>query len=678
MRAAGKRCVAAGKPLGYTVDRLFYPVSFSANSHSYRPDVDGLRAVAVIAVVLFHADLGFPGGYTGVDVFFVISGFLITQLILRDLGQGRFSMLDFWERRARRILPALTVVAAFTLVAGYFLMIPVEYSGLARSVLALAAFSSNILFFRENSYFAPASESKPLLHTWSLSVEEQFYLFIPIFFWALWRFGQANRIFWVLAAMGALSLAISAIGVYWFSWATFLLLPTRAWELAVGSLLAFAKPVESRRVRQAMGTAGILGILAPFFLYSKTTPFPGLAAVPSVAGTALLIWAGMTTNHTERRTLVGALLEWKPFVWVGLLSYSFYLWHWPLLAFNHGLELWKDSVAVKAGLIVLAFGISWLSWKFVEQPFRGRGLVRTRRGIFLMSGGAVAATSLAAFLILKEGGLPNRGSEIVRCLMEVRAECAPDSSVTIRGRPGRLAEADIPEKMMRFGGDDDLPPRVFVWGDSHAEAALPGIDAACRNLGIGGRAAILRGVTPTEREANPLKKILGRRPHNENVLAHLRSEEARRDFRVVVLIARWSDQTGSSDFESHLAELATELRACGYEVVLLDEVPQWTASVSKALGLKRALGLDCPFETGAVRVVEGFESHRAGGIFQTSEKLRGLIRVIDPLPVFTASNGQVRAYGEEGPFFWDAGHLSFQGALRLVPLIDPVVAPHAP
>jgi hypothetical protein len=295
-----------------------------------------------------------------------------------------------------------------------------------------------------------------------------------------------------------------------------------------------------------------------------------------------------------------------------------------------------------------------------------------------MSGGAVAATSLAAFLILKEGGLPNRGSEIVRCLMEVRAQCAPDSSVTIRGRPGRLAEADIPEKMMRFGGDDDLPPRVFVWGDSHAEAALAGIDAACRKLGVGGRAAILRGVVPTEIEANPVKKIFGWKTHNENVLAYLKSEGARKDLRVVILVARWSDHTRNPDFEAHLVELATELRACGYEVVLVDEVPQWTTSVTKALGLKRALGLKCPFETGTVRVFDGFDSQRAGGIFGTSERLKPLVHYIDPMPVFLDSDGKIRAYGEEGPFFWDSGHLSFQGALRLVPLIESVVEPYTP
>lgn len=657
---------------------FFDPLSSPSNSQSYRPDVDGLRAIAVVAVVLFHAGLGVPGGYAGVDVFFVISGFLITRLILRDLGQGRFSMLDFWERRARRILPALAVVVVFTLAVGYFLMIPGEFSGLARSVLALAVFSSNILFFQENSYFAPASESKPLLHTWSLSVEEQFYLFIPIFLWALWRFGRANRIFWVLAAMVALSLAISAIGVYWFSWATFLLLPTRAWELAVGSLLAYAKPVESLRMRQGMGVLGFLGILAPFFLYSKTTPFPGLAAVPPVAGTALMIWAGMSSSSANQKTLVGSILEWKPLVWVGLLSYSFYLWHWPLLAFNHGLELWKDSVPVKAGLIAVAFGISWLSWKFVERPFRSRGLVRTRRGVFLWSAGVMATISLAAFLVIEGGGLPNRSGVIVRSLIEVRAECAPDASVTIKGRPGRLAAADFPGKLMRFGGHDDLPPRVFVWGDSHAEAALAGIDAACRKLGVGGRAAILRGVVPTEIEANPVKEILGRKPHNENVLAYLKSEEARKDLRVIILVARWSDHTRNPDFETRLVELATELRSCGYEVVLMDEVPQWSASVSKALGLKRALALECPFETGTVRVIDGFDSQRARGIFQTSKKLKPLVHYIDPMPVFLDSDGKVRAYGEEGLFFWDSGHLCFQGALRLVPLIGPVVEPYTP
>jgi peptidoglycan/LPS O-acetylase OafA/YrhL len=644
----------------------------------YRPDVDGLRAVAVIAVVLFHADLSFPGGYTGVDVFFVISGFLITRLIVRDLKEGRFSMLDFWERRARRILPALSVVVVFTLVVGYFLMLPLEYWRLARSALALVVFSSNILLFRENDYFSPAAEAKPLLHTWSLSLEEQFYLFIPFFLWALYRLGWANLVFWILAAGSLASFAVSAAGVYWFPWATFYLLPTRAWELAAGSMLAFARPVQSIRVREAMGAAGFLCVLAPFFLYSKVTPFPGIAALPPVVGTILIIWSGMRTVASEKRTMAARILEFGPLVWVGLLSYSLYLWHWPLLAFNHVLELWKNDVALKLGLIAASLGLAWLSWKFVEQPFRRGGLVRSRRMVFVASVTVGILISLASGWVIWRGlHLENRGP-IVEGIMAVRVKCMADVSSTIVGKARRLGRGEIPGKLIRFGGRDDEPPQVFVWGDSYAEAALPALDAACRNLGLGGGAAICHGVVPTEVETNFIKKNLGRRFHNDIVLDYLRSDGARQSLRVVVLIARWSDQTRNPDFEARLAEISSTLRGCGYEVVLVDEVPRWTAGITKALGLQRAFGMDCPFETGVVRVVDGFEAGRLGSVYWKSDRLQALTRLLDPMPAFSGSDGKIRAYDGEGAFFWDMGHLSFHGALRLTPVFEslfPLLAP---
>ncbi|MFM8365256.1 MAG: acyltransferase family protein [Verrucomicrobiota bacterium] len=637
--------------------------------------MDGLRAIAVIAVVLFHAGLGFPGGYVGVDVFFVISGFLITQLILRDLQQGRFSMIDFWERRARRILPALVVVVVCVLAAGYFLMLPSDYAAMGQSAMALAVFSSNILFYRENGYFAPVSESKPLLHTWSLSVEEQFYLLIPIFLWGLYRLGWSKRAFWILLFLSLISFSISAVGVYWFSWATFLLLPARAWELAAGCLVAFAKPVHSTRIRQAMSGVGMLGVMLPFFVYSKNTPFPGLAAIPPVLGTALIIWSGMKDSF-QQKTFASRILEWDLLVRIGLLSYSLYLWHWPLLAFNQVLEIWKDSIPVKIGLIILSFPLAWISWKFVEQPFRGKGFISSRKMVFASSAFAMAAICMASFLISESKGLPNRKGPIIGSMLEIYSQCMSG----VEKMPGghrRLSESDIPQKLIHLGVQN-FTPHVFVWGDSHAEAILPGIDAACRKLGLSGQAAICHGLPPTKIEKIPSKKKSAWSPHNEVVLNYLKSNEARRHIKVVVLIARWSESTQLPDFESRLYEIGSILKDCEYKVVVMDQVPLWSASVTKTLGLQRALGLRCFFENGTVHLVDGFESKRVGRIFQNSNRLDSSMNYLDPNQEFMESDGKVHAYDKNGAFFWDAGHLSYLGAMKLAPLFDAKVLASGP
>lgn len=646
----------------------------TANSkHSYRPDIDGLRAIAVVAVVLYHAGLGFPGGYTGVDVFFVISGYLITGLILRDLRQNNFSFLDFWERRARRILPALAVVVAFAIAVGHFILPPDEYARLARSVIGLALFSSNVVFYRENDYFGPAAESKPLLHTWSLSLEEQFYLLIPLFLWVLYRVGRTKLLLWGLAALTLLSFALSVVGVYLFPWATFFLLPTRAWELAVGSLLAFAKPVSSDNVRSIMSWLGLLGVLVPFFVYSKTTPFPGVAALPPVLGTALLIWSGCQPDRPHRKTGVARLLECKPVVFIGLISYSLYLWHWPLLAYNHFLELWSDSLVLKLGLLLLAFVLAAASWKFVEQPFRRQGLVRSRAVVFGASVLVVLALCSCAFLITRSEGFPEGRGRIVASLEEARIKAKRESNSTIIGRPRDLQPSDVPDKLIRFGAGNNHPARIFVWGDSHAEAALPGIDEACRQEGVGGLAAIRYGTAPTAVERNPVKSLMGKSFHNNVVMDYLRSDAARSSIRAVVLIANWSDYTKQQGFVPRLAEIVSELRDCGYKVFVMDEVPQWSVSVTKALGLQEAFGLESPFENGAVRLVDDFGPSRLSGVFSASKDSSSRVPIIDPLPVFSGIDGKPRAQEEGKALFHDSTHLSYRGAMKLVPLFVPIV-----
>ena len=380
----------------------------SENHMTYRPEIDGLRAIAVLPVILFHAGFSqMSGGYVGVDVFFVISGFLITGILARELQAGQFSLLGFYERRARRILPALLLVLFVTAIFGVFIMLPYELESLGRGTLAVLLFVSNILFWRESDYFAAASELNPLLHTWSLAVEEQYYILFPLVLWALWRWFPRGVVpILGLVTVGSLALA-DVLSVYKPS-ANFYLLPTRAWELLAGSLAALyllRRRAPQGVLAEALSAAGLAAIVFAIFTYDAGTPFPSLWAIPPIAGTVAIIVAA------SRATLVGKLLATAPLVGIGLISYSAYLWHQPLFAFARLLD--ADHHPQPGTMLFLAGGalvLAFLSWRFVERPFRHRDAF-TRRRIFVLSGQASVALSAIAAVAILSGGLPHRYPE---------------------------------------------------------------------------------------------------------------------------------------------------------------------------------------------------------------------------------------------------------------------------
>ena len=303
----------------------------------YRPEIDGLRAIAVIPVILYHADKSLSsGGFVGVDVFFVISGYLITLLLLNDLASERFSILNFYERRARRILPALSAVMLACLPMAYFSLMPDAARDFSKSLVSVALFSSNFLFWYHSGYFDVASELKPLIHTWSLAVEEQYYLLFPLALLLMWRFAR-RWIFLLFALLAALSLAISQWGVWIHPSVAFYWLPMRGWELLIGAMVAFDEfKSQSWGKKEKFGSFGALIGLAliaiPMFLFTDKTPFPGVNALLPTAGAALVIY------FATQKNLAGRILGSKPLVGIGLISYSAYLWHQPLFAFALTME----------------------------------------------------------------------------------------------------------------------------------------------------------------------------------------------------------------------------------------------------------------------------------------------------------------------------------------------------
>lgn len=361
----------------------------------YRPEIDGLRAIAVIPVILFHA--GFPlfsGGFVGVDIFFVISGYLITTIILADLETGQFSLLKFYERRARRILPALFLVMATCLPFAWLWLMPSDAKEFSKSVMAVLVFASNIFFWRQSNYFDAGTELKPLLHTWSLGVEEQFYVLFPIFLMVAWRFGR-KRIVVFLAIVALLSLVLAEFAISRKPDATFFLLPTRGWELAMGALIAFYLQGKERgqfppALNQILSLVGLGLIASGVLAFSKETVFPGFSALIPTVGAGLIIVFALP------ETLVGRLLGSRVLVGVGLVSYSAYLWHQPLLSFARHRSLLELDDSVIAGIIVLTFGLAYVTWRYVETPFRRGSIVPQR---FLWRVSFASAVVIAAFTV---------------------------------------------------------------------------------------------------------------------------------------------------------------------------------------------------------------------------------------------------------------------------------------
>lgn len=378
---------------------------------NYRPEIDGMRALAVIPVILFHAGLEpFSGGYVGVDVFFVISGYLITSLLVEDIQKQQFSLLKFYERRARRILPALFLVVLVCIPFSLVFMLPEQLSDFFQSVAAVSLFVSNIIFTLQGGYFSNPAEEAPLLHTWSLAVEEQFYVLFPIFLVIVWRFGQGPT-FWTIAAISALSLALSEWGWRNQATANFYLAPTRAWELLAGSMAALIIQRTDTQKSEALGALGLLLIVGAIIFYDETTPFPSLYTLVPVIGTVLVIF------YANTNTLVRRLLSTKVLVGIGLISYSAYLWHQPLFAFARLALIEDPSTGLMIALSIVSLVLGYLSWSFVEQPFRNPNFLK-RGQIFSLT--LVTTVTLSIGVILMTGPIINRiFGEKARNLLEL-------------------------------------------------------------------------------------------------------------------------------------------------------------------------------------------------------------------------------------------------------------------
>ncbi len=641
------------------------------NSFKYRPDIDGLRALAVIPVILFHANLGFPGGYVGVDIFFVISGYLITSLIAREMIKGDFSYKDFWERRIRRIFPPAAFVTILTVIAGVGILFPEAYADLGKAALAQISMTANFYFWQQDGYFANASELEPLLHMWSLSVEEQFYFVLPFLLTALIKRGE-RRTRQILTLLFFASLIWSFYGIHYYKAATFYLLPARAWELLLGSLLALLPlpAIKSGTTRQILALLGLGLILWSFLSYSLITPFPGFGAIPPCIGTGLLIYA-----HQSGTSLVASLLQLKPVVFIGKISFSLYLWHWPLLVYGRHLSIHEMSLSVRVTLVVCSFFLALFSWKFIETPFRKKRIGAKRSKLFHLFWWTSGLSALICTLIYKLDGIPLRfQGESAR----FAAASEPDSAVP-----------DIDKNFHEFpliNEKSKAPIRpVLLWGDSHARGMAALFQELYQEAGINGYCAPLGG-TPPLLGVNRLPDEDHIASHNDRVLEAI----DRYQIKQVILIARWAYyySVGKISRDATLSDRATtgrppeivyqealtrtikELLQRGIEVTIMKQVPLQFRSPPATLWMAQRFGYN-PDEIG-ITIQEHLDHQKEVNKLLDSIAQPG-VTVLDPLEFLVLKNQRTKIQQDQNILYFDRNHLSQPGTKLLKPLFEPLI-----
>ena len=447
----------------------------------YRAEIDGLRALAVVPIILFHAEFElFSGGFLGVDVFFVISGYLITTILIEDIENKRLSIVNFYERRARRILPALAVMVITTITLGWFVLTPYFLSDLFQTTAAISFFASNILLYIKSGYFSAISELKPFLHTWSLAVEEQYYIVFPIFLAFAYRFGR-RAVFWITAFLCLVSLLMSE-----WSWrvdkeANFYLLHTRAWELLTGSISAFIIQKQGVQKNNPLALLGLAAIVFSIFFYDETMPFPGVYALVPVLGAVLLVL------YAEKETLVAKLLSTKGFIGIGLISYSAYLWHQPIFALMKHSKISEPTQYNYILAIGIIFLVSVVTWKYVEQPFRNKSTVNSKK-VFLFSTLFISLMALVGLYGHVKLGFPERLSYETNSISKGAFDKNP-----------RQKECHYIEKLKGLknacvlGTTENTEPSIALIGNSHGDMfakslsdSLSSNDLAAYNLSFNG------------------------------------------------------------------------------------------------------------------------------------------------------------------------------------------------
>ena len=644
----------------------------------YRSEIDGIRAIAVLAVIFFHAGFSaFGGGFVGVDIFIVISGYLITTIIHSELKSQTFSFVKFYARRVGRIIPPLFLVMFVSIPFAYFYFLPIHLKEFARSLIYIPLFVSNIFFMKQSGYFDSDVEIKPMIHTWSLAIEEQYYLLFPALLFLIYKLNK--KLTFPILILSALASFLIIFLPYFDLSASYYLLPTRAWELLIGASLAIYvlefKVHENNKIELYLSFTGIVLIAYSIFFIDRDQQFPGLIALVPTIGTALILYSSAESNFVNR------LLSSKLLVGIGLISYSFYLWHQPLFAFSRYVNLSEPSKLYMCFLIGVSLALSYLSWRFVEAPFRKFALT-SRHSIFvfyLLAGFIFIAFGL---WVQKEKGFLDRFQDL-KDLRVAEVHCT-----------------EMENDVCIFYNEKSSDPTVAVFGDSHAIALMPMLEKA---LGSANRSYVFsaRHACPPLLGVHNLKESRTNDQcyiDNENRIDYIKSHPS---IKKVFLVSRWSTYTdgnydgnntqflGENKNSEHNKQVSRKAfvdafgrtidayNKLGIQVYVVHQVPvqlvntgqyyyfakrRVSSSEDAAIAIYNKsvpLSLHNKLQKFSREVIENFES-------------RQLLKVIKLDSLF-CDNYVCRMAGKDGAYYYDKDHLSPLGAELAMPIFSRVI-----
>lgn len=601
----------------------------------YRADIDGLRAFAVLSVILFHAGMtGLSGGFVGVDIFFVISGYVIAQSILSDIKDNTFSIFSFYGKRVRRIFPALVFTILATFMVARFILLPDNFVNFSKSISAVSVFVSNLFFWKDSGYFSADALSKPLLHTWSLSVEEQYYILSPIYTYLVYRYFP-KYVFWAFLIVLISSLGLSIYAMDKAPTANFFLPVTRAWELLIGAILAQTPPprIQKKWVAEALGLIGLSCLAYPVVAYSETTPFPGATAIFPCLGAALLIYSG-----SDHSTLVSKSLSFRPVNVIGRMSYSLYLVHWPVIVAFYYLTLSRPDMSQFFYIMVLTFAFGYISWRFVEKPFRHISVETHLKK--LLWGGVITIALL--FTLGQVGvinkGFPNRFPDFTQIKISGNDQWNKGTCFLENNSDYKLWQQ---EKC-------NLTPhtkakKVLLWGDSFAAQYVPGIVANKSDIKYNLIQYTMAGCPPIVSYYSYARPNCT--PFNQHAIDIIRDQK----FDGVILSARWTDLHSRGLDELH--STLKELDKLGIPTIVIGQSPEFSIDVQIIKYHQKDKTVQHP---------DAWTVFFDPNINQELQNIAGANRFINPMTYLC--EGAVCPFYNDGFLFEDYGHFSVKGS----------------
>jgi peptidoglycan/LPS O-acetylase OafA/YrhL len=648
------------------------PAPGRSRTSAYRPDIDGLRALAVIAVILFHSGVpGFNGGYVGVDVFFVISGYLITQLLEQSRDESaRRTLATFYVRRMRRILPALLATCFVTAIVAVALFTPHELVNVGKYLAATPVLLSNVATWSErNGYFAPDVRQLPLSHLWSISVEEQFYLIYPLLLIAITRYRLPYRRL-TLVVLASVSLALCIWVSHHKPMANYFFAPTRAWELLLGATLAIGGTprIGYRIITEGLAVASLLGIAIVVHLYTAETLYPGTAAMLPCLATAALL----ATGSSPQPALVNRMLSWPPLVFVGLISYSLYLWHQPLLAFVNYYRISPLTPAATLVPLAATLLVAVASWRLIERPVRTRVFMKSTRTLLVGVGVGSAGILLAGLVLWNSNGFPHRFPPETRGLI-VSMFATPE---LVRCVEDLSLEQVSAGRMCNFG-PGDTSPKVLVWGDSHAMALMPAINALATAHGMHTYFAAKYNCLPLFASPKPTRidpgmDRYGCATFNAAVIEAI----ARLDPELIILDGAWANPEPPPhvpDIAAGIEQTVSRVGDHSRSICVVLAVPKLKYAVSHALLVAHRRHI--PDDFLRLSRADALAQHRDMERDVRAIAQRSGLKVVDPKDALCAADSDSCLYkADDRSLYFDDSHLSVYGASYVARTLEPCFA----